>query len=120
MGLRQNKVEAALKKEIGIIVHDKLKDKKLGFVTIVRVEVTPDLRYARVYFSVIGKEKEQKATQAVLKKAVPFIRRLLAKRMNLRLIPEIAFKFDDSAEYSIKIQKMIDDLKEKDELKESC
>jgi len=112
MGLRHEKVEASLIKEIGAIVHDELKDKRLGFVTIVRVDLTPDLRFARVYFSVIGTRNERKRTQGVLEKATPFIRCLIAERMNLRLTPEIIFKLDDSAEYSLRIQTKLEQLKE--------
>ena len=114
MGLRHQKVIAALKKEISSIVHDELKDARLGFVTIMRVDLTPDLRYARVYFSVLGEEKEQKATQEALESATPFIRRLIAQRIKLRFVPEINFKLDRSIEYSIKIEQEIDKIRLKD------
>jgi len=112
MGLRHEKVVAALKREISNIVHNELKDSRLGFVTIMRVELTPDLRYARVYFSVLGEEKEQKATQEALESAKPFIRCLVAQRIKLRFVPEIRFKLDRSIEYSIRIQEELDKLKE--------
>ena len=111
MGLRHEKVASALKKEISSIVHDELKDSRLGFVTIMRVDLSPDLRYARVYFSVLGGDKEQKATQQAMENARPFIRCLLAQRINLRFVPEIIFKLDHSAEYSIKIQQKLDKIK---------
>ena len=58
--LRHDKVTQAIKKEISNIIHDELKDPRLGFVTITRVEMTADLRYAKVFFSVLGKEEEHK------------------------------------------------------------
>jgi len=119
MGLRHQRVVAALKKEISNIVHDELKDSRLGFVTIMRVDLTDDLRYARVYFSVLGEEKEQRATQEALESAKPFIRCLIAQRIKLRFVPEIIFKLDRSVEYSIKIQKEIDEIKEQNEHKKS-
>ena len=112
MGLRHQKVIATLKKEIGNIVHNELKDTRLGFVTIMRVDLTADLRYARVYYSVLGEEKEQKATKEVLESAKPFIRCLIAQRIKLRFVPEISFKLDRSVEYSIRIQQELDKIKE--------
>ena len=111
MGLRHQKVIAALKREISNIVHDELKDSRLGFVTIMHVDLTADLRYARVYFSVLGQDKEQKATQQALESAKPFIRCLIAQRIKLKFVPEITFKLDKSIEYSIRVQEELDKLK---------
>ncbi|MGD9014896.1 MAG: 30S ribosome-binding factor RbfA [Candidatus Omnitrophota bacterium] len=111
MGLRHEKVIAALKREISNIVQYELKDSRLGFVTIMRVDLTPDLRYSKVYFSVLGGEREQKATKQALESAKPFIRCLIGQRIKLRFVPEISFKLDRSAEYSIKIQKELDKIK---------
>ena len=111
MGLRHEKVIVALKKEISNIVQYELKDSRLGFVTIMRVDLTPDLRYAKIYFSVLGQENQQKATQEALASAKPFIRRLIAQRIKLRFVPEITFKLDHSVEYSIRIQEELDKIK---------
>ena len=113
MGVRHDRVVSALKREISNIVHDELKDSQLGFVTIIRITLTADLRNAQVYFSVLGQKKEQEATQKVLDRAKPFIRNLIGKRMNfLKFVPDLTFKLDQSAEYSIKIQKELDKIKE--------
>lgn len=112
MGLRHQKVAAVLKREISNIVHDELKDSRLGFVTVMRVDLTDDLRYAKIYFSVLGKEKEQKDTKKALESAKPFIRYLIGRRLKLRFVPEIAFKLDRSIEYSIKIEQELDKIKE--------
>ena len=117
MGLRHQKVIAALKKEISSIVHDELKDARLGFVTIMRVDLTADLRYAKIYFSVFGEEKEQKTTQEALKRATPFIRYLIGQRIKLRFVPEINFKLDRSVEYTMRIEKELDKIKEQNERK---
>ncbi|MFH1678759.1 MAG: 30S ribosome-binding factor RbfA [Candidatus Omnitrophota bacterium] len=119
MGLRHDKVVSALKREISSIIHDELKDSRLGFATIVRVELTDDLRFARIYFSVLGGEKEQKATQEALEGATPFIRCLAGQRLSLRFVPEISFRIDRSIEYSIRIQKELDSIKEQNGDKES-
>lgn len=119
MRLRQKKVIVALKKEISSIIQNELGDKRLGFVTIISVDLSPDLRFAQVYFSVLGGEKQQKAAQQALKKAKPLIRYLVGQRMSLRYVPEIVFKFDQSTEYSIRIQEKLNRLEEEDERKKS-
>jgi len=109
---RRDKIKEALKKEISIIVHDELKDPRLGFVTITDVELTEDLRCAKVFFSVLGREQDYKKTKIALDSALGFIRRLVAQRIKLRFTPEIAFKEDRSSEYSIKIQEILQEIKE--------
>lgn len=109
---RHGKVSEALKREIGNIIHAELKDPRLGFITVQRVELTQDLRYAKVFFSVLGKEEEYKKTKEALDSALTFIRRLIAQRIRLRFVPEISFKEDRSAEYSIRIQEALNEIKE--------
>ena len=111
MGLRHERVIAALKKEISNIIQYELKDKRLGFVTVMRVELTPDLRYAKIYFSVLGEMAQQKATKKALESATPFIRCLIAQRIKLRFVPEISFRLDHSVEYSIRIQEELEKIK---------
>ena len=109
---RHDRVSEALRREIGNIIQHELKDPRLGFITVTRVELTQDLRYAKVFFSVLGKEEEHKKTKEALDSALGFIRRLIAQRIRLRLVPEISFKEDRSAEYSIRIQEALDEIKE--------
>jgi ribosome-binding factor A len=109
---RYEKVAEALKKEISNIIHDELNDPRLGFVTVTNVELTQDLRYAKVFFSVLGKDQEYKKTKDALDSALGFIRRLIAQRIRLRFTPEIAFKEDRSGEFSIKIQQVLEEIKE--------
>ncbi|MFA5410992.1 MAG: 30S ribosome-binding factor RbfA [Candidatus Omnitrophota bacterium] len=116
---RYEKVAQALKEEVSIIIHDELKDPRLGFVTVTRAELTPDLRFAKIYFSVLGNDEDYARTKKALDSALGFIRRLIAQRINLRLTPEIMFKEDRSSEYSIRIQKLLDEIKESNEPKKS-
>lgn len=109
---RRDRVSEAIRKEVSVIVHDKLKDSRLGFVTITGVELTADLRRALIFFSVLGNEEDYKKTKKALDSALGFIRSLVAKRINLRLAPEIAFKEDRSAEYSVRIQEVLQEIKE--------
>lgn len=114
---RQDKVAEAIRKEISSIIHDELKDPRLGFITITRVELTQDLRYAKIFFSVLGKEEEYKKNKEALDSASGFIRRLVAQRIRLRFAPEISFYEDRSAEYSIRIQEVLEEIKN---LNEPC
>ena len=116
---RQDRVSETIRKEVSIILHDELKDPRLGFITITRVELTQDLRYAKVFFSVLGKEEDYKKTKEALDSALGFIRKLVAQRINLRLAPEIIFRADKSSEYSVRIQEVLEEIKEINEPKKS-
>lgn len=109
---RYEKVAVALQREVSSIIHDELKDPRLGFVTITRVELTQDLRYAKVFYSVLGKEQDYIKTKNALDSAHGYIRSLIAQRIRLRFAPEIAFKEDKTGEYSTRIQQVLDEIKE--------
>jgi ribosome-binding factor A len=109
---RCEKVKEAIKKEVSSIIHDELKDPRLGFVTVTDVELTKDMRYAKVFFSVLGKEEDYEKTKEALDSALGFIRRLIARRIQLRFTPEISFREDRSSEYSVHIQQVLDEIKE--------
>jgi len=114
---RHDKVAEAIRQEVSMILHDELKDPRLGFITVTRVELTEDLRYAKIFYSVLGSEQEHKKTQAALESGLGFVRGLLAQRVKLRFAPEIAFKEDRSGEYSIRIQEILDQIRQEDESK---
>lgn len=109
---RIDKVAEAVRQEVSIIIHDKLKDPRLGFVTVTRVEMTPDLRLAKIYFSVLGKEGDYKKTKEALDSALGFVRRLIAERINLRIAPDIMFFEDRSSEYSVRVEEVLNQIKE--------
>jgi len=108
---RVDRVTEAVRREVSTIIHDELKDPRLGFVTITRVEMSKDLRNAKVFFSVLGKEEDHAKTQEAIDSALGFIRRLVAERINLRFAPEIIFREDRSSEYSVRIQELLDEVK---------
>jgi ribosome-binding factor A len=112
---RLDRVTEAIRKEASIIIHDELKDPRLGFVTITHVELTKDFSQAKIFFSVLGKEEEHKKTKEALDSALGFIRKLIAERINLRIAPEIIFREDRSSEYSVRIQEVLDEIKELNE-----
>ena len=107
---RMNRINEELKKEISNIINYELKDPhKQGLISVTKVITTPDLRYARVYVSMIN-VKSQKQTLALLKKSSGFIRSEVAKKVNLRMTPELVFLFDDSIEYGSRIDSIISDI----------
>jgi ribosome-binding factor A len=107
---RPDRVAQAIKEEVSLIIHDELKDPRLGFVTITAAEMTADLRQAKVYFSVLGKEEDRKKTREALDSSLGFIRSLVAQRVQLKFAPEIVFKEDRSSEYSVRIQEVLDEI----------
>ena len=116
---RRDRITEAIRKEVSLIIHEELKDPRLGFVTVIKVELTPDLRLAKIFYSVLGKEEEHKKTKEALDSALGFIRRLIAQRINLRFAPEIVFKEDRSGEYSVRIEEVLNELKEQNEPRKS-
>jgi len=113
---RKQRVGDLVRQEIAsMLARGELKDPRIGFVTITKVGMSPDLKHARVFFSVMGSEKggaEESASG--LKSAVPYIRRELARRLKLRHVPGVAFEFDDSIEYADHIERVIKGIKKGD------
>jgi ribosome-binding factor A len=96
------------------LLQRELKDPRIGFTTVTAVEMSADLKYARIYISVMGTSEEQKATMDALASARGFIRRELAARLDLRFAPEVQFKLDTSAEYSDRISRLLNELKQEE------
>jgi ribosome-binding factor A len=109
---RLDKITEAIRREVSLVLHNQIKDPRLGFVTVVRVEMSADLRYAKVFYSVLGSQEDYKRTKAALDSASGFIRRLIAERIDLKFAPEIIFREDHSGEYSVRIQEVLEQIKE--------
>jgi ribosome-binding factor A len=109
---RQRQVGELLHEEISRIIQHETKDPRLGFVTVTGVNVSPDLREARVYVSVFGDKPEIKNTLAGLTSAASYFRRLLAQSLSLRHVPELSFKLDTSLDYGMHIEALLDTIKE--------
>ena len=104
---RSRRFADQLKYEIGWIIERQVNDPKKGFITLTRVRMSPDLRIANVYFSVLGKKNQKEETLVVLNKANRFIRKELGSRIESRFLPELRFHFDDSMEYSSHINSIL-------------
>ena len=112
--MRAVRVGEQMKQEIMDIVNNKVKDPRVGFLTITDVELTNDLSHAKVYLTVLGSNKEIDNTFKALEKAKGFIKSELGSRMRLRIIPDLTFEYDKSIEYGNKIERMIQDLHKED------
>ena len=104
-----------MKKELGEIIGRKLKDPRVGFVTVTDVEVTGDLSMATVYITVLGDDEKKAATLKGLEKAKGFIRSEIGKRIRLRITPEIYFAMDESVAYGNRIEELLSELKRNDQ-----
>lgn len=112
------RINSEVQREMSSIIREDLKDPRIHPMTsVMAVEVTPDLKFAKIYVSVLGNDEEKEKTMEGLKKSASFARHQLAKRMNLRNTPELTFVLDTSIEYGVTMSKKIDELKEKEESK---
>ena len=107
---RMYKIDEELKKEISNIISLELKNPHLtGLISVTNVKTTPDLRFAKVYVSMIN-EKSKKENLKILKQSSGYIRSEVARRVNLRITPELIFEFDDSLEYGSRIEEILKDI----------
>ena len=110
---RLGRIDEEYRKEISNIISYKLKNPNVtGLISVTKVKVTNDLKYAKVYVSILN-SKNIKDTLAGLKKSSGFIRSELARKVNLRNTPELIFELDDSISYSMKIEELIEKTKDK-------
>ena len=113
--VKNTRINGEVLKELSNIIRSEIKDPRINPMTsVVAVEVAPDLKTCKAYISVLGDEKSQKDTITGLKSAEGYIRRQLAKTVNLRNTPEIRFILDQSIEYGINMSKLIDEVTEHD------
>lgn len=109
------RINSEVQREMSSIIREDLKDPRIHPMTsVMAVEVTPDLKFAKIFVSVLGNDEEKEKTMEGLKKSASFARHQLAKRMNLRNTPELTFVLDTSIEYGVTMSKKIDELKEKE------
>jgi ribosome-binding factor A len=112
MSLRATRVGEQMKKELGEIIGRKIKDPRIGFVTVTDVQVTGDLQQAKVFISVLGDDEQKENTLKGLAKAKGFIRSEIGQRIRLRKTPEIIFEFDESIDYGNRIDTILHQLHE--------
>ncbi|MGN0249842.1 MAG: 30S ribosome-binding factor RbfA [Oliverpabstia sp.] len=111
--IKNTRINGEVMKELSIIIRQEIKDPRIHMMTsVTAAEVAPDLKTCKAYISVLGSEKEKSDTIAGLRSAEGYIRRQLAKRLNLRNTPEIQFKLDESIEYGVNMSRLIQEVNE--------
>jgi ribosome-binding factor A len=116
MKYRRLRVQDLLREEISLIIQRELHDPGLGFVTVVEVKMSEDLKTGKVYVSIFGDDEAQKDTLEALKRSKGYIKFLLGKRITLRYIPDLMFLIDDTIERAQRIEEIF--RKEADEKKD--
>jgi ribosome-binding factor A len=110
-GSRPERVGEEIRQELSEALAREVHDPGIGFVTLTRVKVSPDLQLARVYYTVIGDDRARQDTDKALHRAVPFLRRYIGARIRLRRVPELRFHFDESIANQERIERILLDLK---------
>lgn len=110
MSQRKDRVAQRIKEEVSTIIHDKIKDPRIGFITITNVELTNDLRIAKVFYSVLGDDDKKKEAKEGLESALKYVRKLLGETVELRYTPDIMFRLDTSVEYNMHIGEIFDKI----------
>ncbi|MCR5027815.1 MAG: 30S ribosome-binding factor RbfA [Fibrobacter sp.] len=113
---RTVRLDEQFREEISKLLMKGLKDPRIGFVTISRVEITNDLSYAKVYISVLGSDREKAASLIGLRNSAGFIRTYLGKALKIRKIPQLSFQLDESLDHAMHIEEILAELKEQGEL----
>lgn len=114
-GKRADRVGHLIQMELSRLLLHRVKNPRLGFVTITHVKVTPDLRSACVFYSAMGDEKSRKNSQAVLEKAVGFLQKEIGASLQLRYTPKLKFCLDDSLDRGLEIDQVLRKLHEEDQ-----
>lgn len=108
---RMIRINDEIQRELSQIIRAEVKDPRIGSLTsVIRVETTSDLKYCKVFISVLGNDEEKDGVMKGLKNAGGYIRHLLAERVNLRNTPELLFKLDSSVEYSVRMNALINEI----------
>jgi ribosome-binding factor A len=108
---RPDRVGDQIRSELALLIAREVHDPGVGFLTLTRVKVTPDLQLARVFYTSLGDEKAQRETARALRRASPFLRRQLGQRIRLRRVPELEFSYDESIAQNDRIEQILQDLK---------
>jgi ribosome-binding factor A len=109
VGRRPERLGEAIREEVAQMMLAELKDPRLGLVTVTRVEVSPDLSRARVHVGVFGDERERRKSLEALERASGFVRHELARRLRIRQVPEIDFRYDKGLDATERVARLIEE-----------
>lgn len=107
---RSARMRELIQAEVAAIIREELKDPRIGFVTVMHVELTDNLRHADIYISPMGTDEQKKSTFKAIRAAAPFIRRLLGQRIKIKFIPDITVKWDHSGEHADTVYRLLREL----------
>jgi len=107
MKYRRERVQDFLREEISLIIQQEIKDPGLGFITVIDVKMTDDLKFAKVYYSVFGSEEEKERTAQALKRATNYIKHLLGDKVRMKYMPDITFVYDTDQEKAARIEAIL-------------
>jgi ribosome-binding factor A len=110
-GSRPDRVADQIRSELALLLAREVHDPGVGFVTLTRVQVSPDLQLARVYYTALGDDKARRSSEKALERAAPFLRRRMGSRLRLRRVPEIRFVFDESVAGQDRIEQLLNELR---------
>jgi ribosome-binding factor A len=113
-GYRPDRVADQIRAEISTMLAREVHDPGIGFLTITRVQVSPDLQVARVFYTALGTDLQRRATAKALLRAAPFLRRQVGQRLRLRRVPTLEFVFDKSIETQDRVERLIQEIHEAD------
>jgi len=119
-GRRPERLAEQIKEEVSLIIAGEVEDPRVGFVTVTDAKLTPDLRYAKIYVSVLGTEAEVKESLAALKHAAGFIRTQLGAMLRMRRTPELHFVYDETTETAARIEELLSEEVEKARAREQA
>jgi ribosome-binding factor A len=109
-GSRADRVADQVRGELALLIAREVRDPGLGFITLTRVQVSPDLQLARVYYTSLGDEAARKRSAKALERAAPFLRRQVGSRLRLKRTPELAFFYDESIAGQDRIEQLLNEL----------
>ena len=109
-GSRPDRVADQIRAEVSLIIARELHDPGVGFVTVTRVQVSPDLQHARVFYTSLGDQAARMNTARALDRSASFMRRQIGRRLRLRRAPEIQFEFDDSVGHQDRVEQLLKEI----------
>jgi ribosome-binding factor A len=109
---RPRRIALQIQHEVSIMISRNMKDRRIGFVTVTGIQMSPDLRHAKIFISLMGSEDEKQESLAALNHATGWIRRELGQRIRMKFLPDIIFLKDTSQEYGERIDKLIGEIHE--------
>ena len=121
MGFRPDRVADQIRQELSaLLTRGDVHDPGIGFITLTRVKVSPDLQLARVYYTTLGDEPARRETAKALQRATGFFRRRVGDRLQLRRVPEIEFHFDESVGHQDRVEQILRELREEEEQRKAA